>query len=211
MPWVSPGSLLSDTTGVRASHTLSQLSLRSEYRVSLRYPSPTRLGAHFLSRRSRRPERGGISGSCRSIGAPKLFNGIRVELRAFNGETWSPQGWFDDQTCETVARSFANPDWLPITLSSYRGRWRCDEPRDVRYDPLHDKIASVGTLSVPTLMIQGGEDGTVLPESSEDSARFFRGSYRRVVLPGVGHFPSREAPGAVADLIIQHCRNTLPG
>jgi pimeloyl-ACP methyl ester carboxylesterase len=78
---------------------------------------------------------------------PKGFAGIQWE-------TWSPRGWFDDSTFESVARSFENPDWISITASSYRGRWR-DEPRHVHYDILHEKIA---TLNVATLMVQGSAD-----------------------------------------------------
>ncbi|TGT75581.1 alpha/beta hydrolase [bacterium M00.F.Ca.ET.159.01.1.1] len=118
-------------------------------------------------------------------------------------ETWSPQGWFDEKTFEMVARSFENPDWLAITLSNYRGRWR-DEPRDPRYDPLHQKIASTEQLGVPTLMIQGGADGTVLAKSTEGKDKYFTGSYRRIVLDDVGHFPTREAPAAVAGAIMEH-------
>jgi pimeloyl-ACP methyl ester carboxylesterase len=99
-------------------------------------------------------------------------------------ETWSPRGWFDERTFDAVARSFENPDWLAITLNGYRSRWR-DEPRDQRYDSLHARIAAVDAITVPSLMIQG--------------------SYRRVVLDGVGHFPSREAPEAVTNLILEHC------
>jgi pimeloyl-ACP methyl ester carboxylesterase len=118
-------------------------------------------------------------------------------------DTWSPQGWFDEATFETVARSFENPDWLEITLSNYRGRWR-DEPRDPRYDLLHEKIASTEQLSVPTLMIQGGTDGTVLAKSTENKEKYFTRGYRRIVLDGVGHFPAREAPESVADAVLRH-------
>ncbi len=38
-------------------------------------------------------------------------------------ETWSPQGWFDEETFERVAESFRNPDWVDVTLHSYRSRW----------------------------------------------------------------------------------------
>jgi pimeloyl-ACP methyl ester carboxylesterase len=34
----------------------------------------------------------------------------------------------------------------------------------------------------------------------------FTGGYKRVVLDGVGHFPPREAPDKVADLVIAHLR-----
>jgi pimeloyl-ACP methyl ester carboxylesterase len=118
-------------------------------------------------------------------------------------ETWSPPGWFDEPTFEAVARSFENPDWLAITLSNYRGRWR-DEPRDARFDELHRKIEATETLSVPTLMVQGGADGTVLPQSTEGKDQYFTGGYRRLVLDGVGHFPQREAPAAVANAILEH-------
>jgi pimeloyl-ACP methyl ester carboxylesterase len=118
-------------------------------------------------------------------------------------ETWSPAGWFDDSTFDAVAKSFENPDWIAITLNSYRGRWR-EEPRDPRYDHLYAMIAATGVLSVPTLMIQGSADGTVLPESTEHKEEYFTGGYRRFVLDGIGHFPTREAPNVVADAILEH-------
>jgi pimeloyl-ACP methyl ester carboxylesterase len=34
--------------------------------------------------------------------------------------------------------------------------------------------------------------------------RYFTDGYRRLVLDGVGHFPSREAPDAVADAVLEH-------
>lgn len=120
-------------------------------------------------------------------------------------ETWSPPGWFDDEEFAATARSFENPDWLPITLNSYRSRWR-SEQTDARYDDLQRRLAKVESLSTPTLMIQGGADTCVEPASSEGLDRFFTGGYRRIVLDGIGHFPSREAPQATADAIVGHLR-----
>jgi pimeloyl-ACP methyl ester carboxylesterase len=118
-------------------------------------------------------------------------------------ETWSPQDWFSENEFSETAHSFENPDWLAITLDSYSGRWR-EEPSDPRYDPLRRRVRSVESLSTPTLMIQGLADGTVLPESTEGKERFFTNGYKRVVLPGVGHFPMRESPDATAAAIIEH-------
>jgi pimeloyl-ACP methyl ester carboxylesterase len=118
-------------------------------------------------------------------------------------ETWSPPGWFDDADFERTAQSFENPDWLAITLSSYRSRWR-NEPRDPQYDALQEQIAAVETLTVPTLMIQGDADGTVLPESTEGKEGYFAAAYWRLVIEGVGHFPTREAPLSVARAILEH-------
>ena len=54
------------------------------------------------------------------------------------------------------------------------------------------------------MMIQGAENGTVLTKSTEDKDKYFTAYYRRVVLDGIGHFPLREAPDAVADAVLQH-------
>jgi pimeloyl-ACP methyl ester carboxylesterase len=118
-------------------------------------------------------------------------------------DTWSPPGWFDDATFDRVAASFDNADWIAITLNSYRARWR-EAPRDSRYDTWRQRIAATENLLVPTLMIQGSADSTVLASSTEGKDRHFLAGYRRVVLEGIGHFPTREAPDAVADLLIEH-------
>jgi len=121
-------------------------------------------------------------------------------------ETWSPPGWFDSDEFEATARSFDNPDWLPITLNAYRRRWRGGEPSDPCYAALAKKLCDIATIDAPTLMIQGGADLCDEPVSSEGQEACFTGGYRRVVIDGVGHFPPREAPEAVADAIIAHLR-----
>ena len=117
-------------------------------------------------------------------------------------DTWSPPAWYTASEFEEVARSFANPDWLAITFNSYRARWR-DEPQDARYDALRARVAETAVLEVPTLMIQGLADGTVLPKSTEEKDRWFSRGYRRMELPGVGHFPMRESPQEVAAAIVE--------
>jgi pimeloyl-ACP methyl ester carboxylesterase len=117
-------------------------------------------------------------------------------------ETWSPPGWFDEATFETVAQSFANPDWAQITLHAYRVRWGEADP-DPGYAALEARHKAAVTITVPTLMIQGGEDRCVLPSSSEGRGQYFCGSYTRRVLDGVGHFPTREAAGRVGKLLVE--------
>lgn len=121
-------------------------------------------------------------------------------------DTWSPPGWFDDDEFALTAAAFDNPDWVPITLNGYRRRWRQGEVSDPAYASLREKLATIDQLSTPTLMIQGGSDFCDEPASSEGMEKKFTGGYRRVVLDGVGHFPPREAPDAVADLVIGHLR-----
>lgn len=118
-------------------------------------------------------------------------------------ETWSPPGWFDEAEFTATAESFTGPDWVAVTLSSYRSRWR-GEPFDSRYAFLQQRLGRVETLATPTLMVQGDSDFCTEPVSSEGRERFFTGGYDRLVLQGVGHFPSREAPAAVAEAVLQH-------
>ena len=115
-------------------------------------------------------------------------------------ETWSPGGWFSEADFAQTAESFLNPDWPAITLHGYRSRWQA-EPVDPHYAKTQQRIEATDSLGVPTLMIVGREDGADLPERSEGKDECFTSGLRRIVLDGVGHFPAREAPDAVAEAI----------
>jgi pimeloyl-ACP methyl ester carboxylesterase len=121
-------------------------------------------------------------------------------------DTWSPPGWFDEAEFDATAESFANPDWVAITLNAYRSRFLPGEPRDPRYDAPARRLAEVTTIATPTLMIQGADDRCDLPAASAGQERHFTGGYRRELLGGAGHFPHREAPDRVAEAIDEHAR-----
>ncbi len=114
---------------------------------------------------------------------------------------WAPSGWFDEATFRQVAKSFDNPDWVDITLHSYRSRWEVALP-DPRSDWLETKIKATTALSLPTLFIKGDADGVTTQESFAKVPAKFSGPFEMAGLPGVGHFPQREAPAAVADLLV---------
>ncbi|KRB59054.1 alpha/beta hydrolase [Rhizobium sp. Root708] len=125
---------------------------------------------------------------------------IAEDRRAFthlHWENWGPDGWFDEQTFDRVAQSFDNPDWLAVTLHSYRSRWDEAEP-DPRSLWLEQKIKETRTVSLPAVYFQGQEDGVNPPQVSENVYKKFTGSFERILLQNVGHFPQREDPEAVA-------------
>ncbi|HTJ02315.1 MAG TPA: alpha/beta hydrolase [Methylovirgula sp.] len=129
---------------------------------------------------------------------------VRKSGKAFaryQWETWGPKNWFAGADFETTARSFANPDWPEITLHSYRVRWGEAAP-DPRYAALEQKASVAKAIAVPTLMIQGGADNCTLPRATEGKEPYFKAPYRRHVLPGIGHFPPREAPQVVNELLL---------
>jgi pimeloyl-ACP methyl ester carboxylesterase len=119
-------------------------------------------------------------------------------------DTWSPPGWYDDAEFTTTSESFRNPDWVPITLTAYRSRFMSGEALDPRYDGLAAGLAHIERISRPTLMLQGAADRCDEPASSAGLDRYFTGGYRRQLLDGVGHFPHREAPDAVAAAVLSH-------
>jgi pimeloyl-ACP methyl ester carboxylesterase len=118
-------------------------------------------------------------------------------------DTWSPPGWFDDVLFDQVARSFENPDWVEVTLHSYRSRWGEAEP-DPASKWLEDLDKFTPALELPTLFIQGALDGVNPPATSVGTAAKFTGRFERIVLDGVGHFPTREAATLVASHLVRH-------
>ncbi|QJD98254.1 alpha/beta hydrolase [Mucilaginibacter robiniae] len=132
---------------------------------------------------------------------------VRQDPRGFAHimwENWSPKGWFSEDTFAQVAQSWQNPDFVDITLHSYRSRWDEAEP-DPKSEKLEKEVKATKTLSLPALFVQGEVDGVNPPYVSENVHEKFTGPFERVLMPGVGHFPSREAP----DLLSQHLLNFL--
>jgi pimeloyl-ACP methyl ester carboxylesterase len=125
---------------------------------------------------------------------------VRADRRGFarlHWRNWSPPGWFDEATFERVATSWDNPDWIEVTLHSYRARWDEAEP-DPRSRWLEDRIRATKTLSLPALYLQGAVDGVNPPSASKDVPGKFTGPFAFVTLAAVGHFPQRENPQATA-------------
>ena len=117
-------------------------------------------------------------------------------------DTWAPAGWYSPEEFDATAKAFANADWPEVTLHSYQHRWG-HAPGDSRYDADEQALSQVAVLDVPTLVLHGGADGVNPPETSEGKEHYFRGRYERQVLPGIGHFPQREAPQRVSTELIR--------
>ena len=136
---------------------------------------------------------------------------VRADRKGFAHimwRNWSPEGWFDEATFERVAKSFENPDWADVTLHSYRSRWDEAEP-DPRSTWLEDKVKATKQLMLPTFYFQGEVDGVNPPSTSENVVSKFTGSFERILLPGVGHFPTREAAEAVSTKLIAHFKGQV--
>lgn len=117
-------------------------------------------------------------------------------------ELWSPHWRFDEATFERSAAAFDNPDFVAVTIQSYRHRYGY-AAGDPALEAIEQKLATQPKIAVPTIALQGEADGVHPPEASEKHAAFFSGPFQRRLLPRVGHNPPREAPQVVANAIME--------
>ncbi|WP_063582168.1 alpha/beta fold hydrolase [Achromobacter ruhlandii] len=143
------------------------------------------------------------------MATPRGAAAVRDDARGFTRylwDTWSPAGWYTEEEFAEAAQAFDNPDWAAVVLHSYRHRWGF-EPGDPAYAQDGARLTPAPRLAVPTLVLHGGADTCNQPATSEGKSHYFSGGYERRVLDGVGHFPQREAPQAVAAAILNFLAN----
>jgi pimeloyl-ACP methyl ester carboxylesterase len=126
----------------------------------------------------------------------------RRALCRYIWQIWSPDWTFDDATYEKSAASFDNPDFVTVTIQSYRHRFGY-AAGDPALEPIEQRLAAQPTITVPTIVLHGASSGIQPPAGSEAHARLFAGPYQRRVLPKIGHNLPQEAPIAVADAVLE--------
>jgi pimeloyl-ACP methyl ester carboxylesterase len=120
---------------------------------------------------------------------------------------WSPNWAFDDATFECTAASFDNPDFVDVTIQSYRHRFK-NAAGDSDLEPIEQRLAAHPTIAAPTIALHGEANGVGPPAMSEKHARFFTGPYQRRVIPRAGHNLPQEVPGVVAEAALELIRAT---
>ena len=136
---------------------------------------------------------------------------VAAERRAFGRQmwdTWAPKGWYSPEEFEATADAWDNDDWVPITLHSYTHRWG-HSAGDPAYAQDDAQLAKLAHIHIPTLVLHGDADGVSGLASSEGRESWFTNRYERRVLPGIGHFPQREAPGLIARHILEFVRESV--
>jgi pimeloyl-ACP methyl ester carboxylesterase len=126
----------------------------------------------------------------------------RRALCRYIWQIWSPDWAFDDATYEKSAVSFDNPDFVAVTVQSYRHRFGY-AAGDPALEPIEHPLAAQPAITVPTIVLHGASSGIQPPAGSEAHARLFAGPYQRRVLPKIGHNLPQEAPRAVADAVLE--------
>lgn len=126
----------------------------------------------------------------------------RRALIRYIWQIWSPLWTFDDAVYERSAASFDNPDFVDVTIQSYRHRFGY-APGDPALEPIEQKLAGQPKITVPTIVLHGEVGGIQPPAGSEHHHRFFTGPFTRRVLPRVGHNLPQEAPQEFAEAVLE--------
>lgn len=103
-------------------------------------------------------------------------------------------GWkFSDQTFNQAAKALDNPDQVAITISNYR--WRLGlEQGEPQYQQYEQKLAAFPPITVPTITLEGDDNGAPHPAPASYRAKFV-GKYQHRTLQGnIGHNPPAEDP-----------------
>ena len=130
--------------------------------------------------------------------------GLEINRRGFCRllwELWSPHWAFDDATFEQSAVSFDNPDFVAVTIQSYRHRYG-NAPGDPALEPIERKLAAQPKIGVPTIILQGDADSVQPADAFEKLDANFTGPHQRRLLPQIGHNLPQEAPRAFTDAIL---------
>lgn len=131
--------------------------------------------------------------------------GYATNTNEFNKLIWqlaSPKWQFDDATYARSAASFDNPDHVAIVINNYR--WRLGLATGERkYDEIEKKLAAGPAITVPSVTLEGDENGAPHPAPAQYAAKF-KGPYaHHTITGGIGHNLPQEAPEAFANAIIE--------
>lgn len=117
-------------------------------------------------------------------------------------QQFSPTWRFTDATFDRSAASYANPDFVAVALHSYRYRIGA-VLGDPALEPVERRLAAGPIIRVPTIVLQGEDEGVDRPEPLSVIAPHFTALRRATALPGVGHNAPQEAPDAFASAILE--------
>ena len=126
----------------------------------------------------------------------------RTELPRLLWRLWSPNWLFDDATLQATAASFENPDFVDVTIQSYRHRYG-NAQGDPVYDGIEASLARQPPVTVPTIVLRGEADGVGAPAGSIPRDHLFTGGMTRHLIPRAGHFLSRENPADVVAAVVR--------
>jgi pimeloyl-ACP methyl ester carboxylesterase len=129
------------------------------------------------------------------------YHKYRREFAELIWKLASPKWQFDGATFARSAAAFDNPDHVDIVIHNYR--WRLGLAQgDPGLDELEAKLAAAPQVTVPTITLEGDENGAPHPDPAAYAKKFSGKYLHRLVKGGIGHNLPQEAPEAFAQAVI---------
>jgi len=125
----------------------------------------------------------------------------RYELCRLLWKLWSPSWPFDEEIYKRTAASFDNPDFVDVVIHSYRHRYGLVSG-DPAVEDTERRLAAQPPIGVPTISLEGRDNGVSGFHAADRHAHHFTGRYERRVLDGVGHDLPLETPRLFADAVL---------
>lgn len=116
---------------------------------------------------------------------------------------WSPSWSVTEADLRPVKQALTAPGGLAAAIGYYRAMFR--------HSTRQGWALLSAKTSPPTLLLSGAVDGAVGPEVFGRSKEAFTGPFEFRLLPGVGHFPHREAAGVVTPMMVDFLQADQPG
>jgi pimeloyl-ACP methyl ester carboxylesterase len=113
----------------------------------------------------------------------------------------SPQWHVDDATFNRSAAALDNPDQVAVAIHNYRWRLGIAEG-EPRFDALEKRLATLPSIGVPTITLEGDANGAPHPQPGAYANKFTGKYEHRDITGGVGHNLPQEAPQAFAKAVI---------
>jgi pimeloyl-ACP methyl ester carboxylesterase len=133
------------------------------------------------------------------------YEANRTEFARLIWQLASPKWAFDEATFQRSATSLDHPDHVAIVIHNYR--WRLGlADGEPAYDALEQRLATLPTIGVPTITLEGDANGAPHPESGAYAAKFTGRYEHRLISGGIGHNLPQEAPDAFARAMLDAAR-----
>jgi pimeloyl-ACP methyl ester carboxylesterase len=124
----------------------------------------------------------------------------RREICRLLWRLWSPHWAFDEATFQQTAVAWDNPDFVDVTIQSYRHRYG-NAAGDPTLEPIEQALAAQPEISVPTIVLHGEANG-VTPGMSDRHRAKFRNLVEQRIIPRAGHNLPAETPEVVAEAVL---------
>jgi pimeloyl-ACP methyl ester carboxylesterase len=130
----------------------------------------------------------------------------RREIAKILWKQWSPSWAFDEACFERTAVAYDNPDYVDVVIHSYRHRYGVVEG-DPQYTDIQRRLAALPVITVPSITMDGADDGVIAPTDGAASAGKFTARRAHRIIPRAGHNLPQEAPEAFAAAVMELLRD----